>query len=179
MDAVGKSILKKGGFAVPFFAGDGRNVTDPVTHCASDLRKLCAVNETIKKPNIHDQALLLEFSRLEDGTLWYPNGTLPHFEQDLATFLLVRGPYAWIGYVWSGCTDSGYPAGCNPECQAEDCKPCRFPKPRDAHPFARPAALVADYGAPLEGSYCKETSHGSGIFSREWTKASVRLDCNT
>ena len=42
--------------------------------------------------------------------------SLPYFEQDLATFLLVRGPYAWIGYVWSGCTDSGYPRGCDPNC---------------------------------------------------------------
>jgi hypothetical protein len=37
----------------------------------------------------------------------HPNGTLPYFEQDLATFMLVRGPSAYLGYVWSGCTDSG------------------------------------------------------------------------
>ena len=65
------------------------------------------------------QALLLEFSRVDhhaDIGLWFPNGSLPYFQQDLATFLLVRGPFAWIGYVWSGCTDSGYPAGCDPNC---------------------------------------------------------------
>jgi hypothetical protein len=26
------------------------------------------------------------------------NSTLPNFDQDLATFLLIRGPYAWLGY---------------------------------------------------------------------------------
>jgi len=25
--------------------------------------------------------------------------------QDLASFLLVRGPYAWLGYGWQGCTN--------------------------------------------------------------------------
>ncbi len=26
---------------------------------------------------------------------------MPHFSEDLATFLLVRGPYAWLGYRWA------------------------------------------------------------------------------
>jgi hypothetical protein len=113
--AVGKAVLQKGGFAVPFFEGvSGRNITDPQTTCKADLAQLCKVNETTKRPNIHDQALLLEFSRVAEGQappgwLWFLNGSLPYFEQDLATFLLARGPHAWIGYVWSGCTDSGYP----------------------------------------------------------------------
>jgi hypothetical protein len=25
--------------------------------------------------------------------------------QDLASFLVVRGPYAWLGYGWQGCTN--------------------------------------------------------------------------
>ena len=36
---------------------------------------------------------MLELSRVDhhpDIGLWFPNGTLPWFEQDLATFLLVR-----------------------------------------------------------------------------------------
>lgn len=112
--AVGKAVLQKGGFAVPFFESAGRNITDPKTTCKADLARLCTVNETTKRPNIHDQALLLEFSRVAEGQappgwLWHLNGSLPYFEQDLATFLLARGPHAWIGYVWSGCTDSGYP----------------------------------------------------------------------
>ena len=28
---------------------------------------------------------------------------LPDLAQDLASFLLVRGPYAWLGHGWVGC----------------------------------------------------------------------------
>ena len=59
---------------------------------------------------------LIEFSRVDDGKNlghaappWFPNGSLPYFEQDLATFLLGRGPYVWLGFGWSGCTDSHPP----------------------------------------------------------------------
>jgi hypothetical protein len=38
----------------------------------------------------------------------YTNGseaaTLPHFDEDIAGFLLIRGDYAWIGFAWLGCT---------------------------------------------------------------------------
>ena len=68
--------------------------------------------------------------------------------------------------------------GCNEDCQQDDCKPCRFPKPRDSHPFPRPDSLDVDYGEPVAGSACAETSPGSGIWQREWTKARVQLNCN-
>eukprot|EP01047_Picozoa_sp_COSAG01_P062814 COSAG01_NODE_8051_length_2940_cov_1.546287_3_plen_256_part_00 len=180
--AVGQAVLAKGGFAVPFFQGAGRNITDPAASCRSDLARLCKVNETTKRPNIHDQALLLEFSRVQPGKaplgwLWLLNGSLPHFKQDLATFLLARGPYGWLGYVWSGCTDSGYPAGCNHRCEAADCNPCRYPMQRDSAPFPRPPELDWDYGEPI--SYCTESPAGSGVYTREWTKASVSLNCSS
>ena len=60
--AVGESVLKRGGFAVPYFAAMQRNVTDPVTHCQRDMQTVCKGNKTTGRPNIHDQALLLEFS---------------------------------------------------------------------------------------------------------------------
>lgn len=183
--AVGKAVLSRGGFAVPYFVSSGRNETDPATHCATDLRRMCAVNTTTGKPNVHSQALLFEFSRVDhkaDIGLWYPNGSLPFFEQDLATFLLVRGPYAWIGYTWSGCTDSNYPAGCDLHCNGttNNCKACRFPLARDAHPFPRPPALDDDYGEPLTATeFCSETAPGTGVFTRRYTKATVSMDCNT
>ena len=40
-----------------------------------------------------------------------------------------------------------------------------------------PDALAGDYGTPV--GICEETAAGSGIFRREWTKATVELDCNT
>lgn len=174
-EAVGKHVLAKGGFAMPYFEGTGIHNTDPKANCAEDLRRLCSVNPVTGVPNVTKQALLHPFSRQDHTELWSVNGTLPYFEQDLATFLLVRGPYAWLGYEWSGCTDSGYPTGCDKHCLQDDCKPCRFPVSRDANPFPRPAAMDDDYGTPV--GYCKEAA--PGVFRREWTKADVELDCNT
>ena len=74
---------------------------------------------------------------------------LPHFWQDFATFMLVRGPYAWLGYSW---------VGCNVE-------------------YEYPDALLSKYGAPL--GVCAETSHGSGVFVREFANAKASMDCNS
>ena len=75
---------------------------------------------------------------------------LTAFKQDLANFLLIRGPFAWLGHGWNGCS-------------------------RD-YPF--PPEFDLDYGEPLD-AVCKETSLNSGIFIREWSKAAVQMDCNT
>ena len=40
--------------------------------------------------------------------------------------------------------------------------------------YVRPKALDTDYGEPL--GFCKETS--PGVFERNWTKASVKMDCH-
>ena len=84
-----------------------------------------------------------------------PNGSLPAFEQDLATFLLVRGAFAWLGYGWLGCGDATGSAA--------------------AGPYVRPPALELDYGTPI--GHCEETGPSSGVFRREWTKASVQMSC--
>ncbi len=61
----------------------------------------------------------------------------------------VRGPYAWLGHGWEGC-DRVYP---------------------------RPADLDVDYGVPL--GICGETSPGSGVFVREWSRATVQMNCSS
>eukprot|EP00729_Bicosta_minor_P019204 gene19204-1135_t len=33
---------------------------------------------------------------------------MPDFNQDLANFLLIRGPFAWLGHGWKGCSQD-YP----------------------------------------------------------------------
>eukprot|EP01052_Picozoa_sp_SAG31_P033563 SAG31_NODE_3812_length_3860_cov_1.918107_2_plen_111_part_00 len=56
--AVGEAVLKKGGFAVPYFTNIQRfsnNISDPVTNCNRDLATACKVNSTTGRPNIHDQ----------------------------------------------------------------------------------------------------------------------------
>jgi len=75
--------------------------------------------------------------------------TLPNLAQDLATFLLLRGPYAWLGFHWLGCDKS----------------------------VLFPDSFTLDYGTPTE--YCSETKPGSNVFVRDWTNAVVQMDCNT
>jgi hypothetical protein len=71
-------------------------------------------------------------------------------ERYIALFLLARGDYAWQGYGWIGCTDK---------------------------PWPRPPEWDLDYGVPE--NICSETSAGSGVYRREYTKASVAWDCRT
>jgi hypothetical protein len=46
-----------------------------------------------------------------------------------------------------------------------------------SHFYVFPEELNGDYGEPTE--ICKETAPNSGVFTREWTKASVQMDCKT
>ena len=39
--------------------------------------------------------------------------------------------------------------------------------------------LDSDFGEPVDGQRCAETSEGSGVFAREYTKAGVQSDTNT
>lgn len=73
---------------------------------------------------------------------------LPDLLQDLANFLLIRGPYSWLGHGWLGCS-------------------------RD---YVFPPQLQMDYGEPM--GLCSETAPGSNVFARDWTKATVQMDCN-
>lgn len=105
--------------------------------CASDLRTLCA-----KGSPPQTRAMMFPFAGSDPSEL-------PQFQQDLANFLLVRGPHAFLGHAWKGCSKD----------------------------YLYPDALNADYGEPL--GLCTETAPNSGVFTREWTKASVKMDCST
>lgn len=83
---------------------------------------------------------------------------LPAFNEDLATFLMVRGPYAWLGYGWVGCSSGSEPPGGSGHC------------------YEFPEALNLDYGVPVNN--CSEWN-GSGVFSRNYTNSFVTFDCNT
>ena len=110
--------------------------------CAADLRALCAA----ASPQYGDRALMYSFG---PGGCQTDPSDLADFDQDLANFLLVRGPYAWLGHGWLGCS-------------------------RD---YSYPDALAADYGEPTE--LCTEDTGRPGVFTREWTKATVEMDCGT
>ena len=67
--------------------------------------------------------------------------------QDIANFLLVRGPYAFLGHGWLGCSRT----------------------------YEVPEQLSWDNGEPL--GLCSETAAGSEVFHRAYSKANVTLDC--
>ena len=123
--------------------GNGKHAhsMDPRPECAATLRMACAANSTWR-----DGALLFEFTR---ATFRDPF-PLPFVQQDVAMFLLVRGPYAWLGHNWMGCVDEA---------------------------LVRPKEIDVDYGEPVE-ERCAETAAGSGVFTRKWTTGIVRMDCN-
>jgi hypothetical protein len=68
---------------------------------------------------------------------------------DVARFLLVRGPFSWLGFGWENCVN--------------------IPPPLEH--FAG-----YEFGEPME--LCHESSEGSGVFTRRWSRANVTVDCN-
>jgi hypothetical protein len=112
------------------------------TECAASLREMCAAGAASPYHNATVQHQLTGPPAA--------NASLPNLMQDLATFLLLRGDYAFLGFGWAGC---------------------------GAHLLGSfPAELKADYGTPT--GFCEETAPGSGVFTRDWTKATVQMDCN-
>ena len=100
--------------------------------------------------HVSEGAFLFEFTRKNFSDVF----PLPFVEQDVAQFLLSRGKFAWLGFNWMGCVSE------------------------DQIQYLRPSQMDVDYGTPEE-EYCRETAPGSGIFTREWSRASVKIDCNT
>lgn len=70
------------------------DLKDPRPGCAAYMRKACMANSTVQQ-----LPLLFEFTR----KAFHDPFPLPFPLEDVAMFLLVRGPYAWIGYSWMGC----------------------------------------------------------------------------
>ena len=124
--------------------GTGSTCPGPLVNngsCAANLRQLC----TAASP-AQTRTMMYAFY---PGSCRGDPSVLPQFDQDLANFLLVRGPYAYLGHGWLGCSRE----------------------------YAYPTELNGDYGEPL--GLCSETATGSGVFTREFTKSTVQMDCNT
>jgi len=133
MQEVFNAVLSKGKFAWQLlWTGQGNSIKDigdtcpgPLVHqptCAADLRKLCQANS--------DAQTRFMMYAFYPGHCGGDPSVLPQFEQDLANFLLVRGPYAALGHGWLGCSRK----------------------------YVFPDALNKDYGEPQE--LCKEVSTG-------------------
>lgn len=132
MSAVYDAVVAAGGWAWQLWYT--WSVPSQAT-CATTLRQLCTEG-TSSGP--YTNALFV-------GYTGSPNVT--QFDEDFATFMLVRGPYAWIGFAWVGCITS----------------------------YEYPANLTLEYGTPT--GTCAETSPGSGVFTRDFTLATATMDC--
>ena len=105
--------------------GKGSTCPSPLVNnvsCATQLRALC----TAASPA---QTRTMMYAFYPGGCSGDPS-KLEHADEDLANFLLVRGPYAYLGHGWLGCSRE----------------------------YAYPAALNGDYGEPM--GLCTETTPG-------------------
>ena len=90
------------------------------------------------------------------NTIIWPDSPV---KQEIAAFLLMRGPYAYIGYGTWGMT---WPVGVS------------FLHTNHTSPLPLPKYMREDYGVPL--GLCSEVS--DGVFKREFSKSMITLDCN-
>ena len=135
METIQESVIQNGGFAWQFF---NEQQTPNQTECLSFYRAACAPTSEFQT-----DAIMYQYALGADGAFL-------NFTQDLSSFLLTRGPYAWLGYAWLSCS----------------------------YNWQFPDALYVDYGVPL--GVCAETVPGqSGVFTRQWTNATVSIDCNS
>ena len=163
--------------------------------CAQTLRQWCSPTSTeVRSP------LLYQLMAGENCGRQFNATYLPGWEQDLANFLLIRGDYAWLGYAFGQCdsSENGFPnipalhadygasgraraaarARCSVQCGRERARSlarslaCLLATLTAAR--ARPRPSLA--GVPTGN--CSEVG-ASGVFVRDYTKASVRMDCNS
>lgn len=150
MAACQAAIVEHGGYNWQLL----RNTGSPSKpQCAERIRASCNASSAEQTA-----AMIHKISYNWTGN--YTGVALTQFPMDLAHFLLTRGPYGWLGYGWMGC-------GCGWE--HGGAMPCDSIYPW--HP-----ALDVDYGTPTE-KLCKEIA--PFVFTREWSKSTVTVDCNT
>ena len=138
-------VLDLGGFDWRMFSPGAGTCDGPPfkkEDCATYMRTQCQPDATLQS------SAMMYGLGVGCKLVLGPDGDPLDFEQHLASFLTIRGPYAWLGWAWVGC-------GVVPP---------------------RPDGMDKDYGEPM--SHCTETAANSGVFTREWTKATSTIDCN-
>ena len=117
MTEANQAILDHGGFVWQLFNGgpmDGTYRPDPAwpgghttvqrESCAEQLRALCKSDSAPQKEMMYYGWQLGQGAAIGP----FPGGghspsNLTDVAQDLASFMLIRGPYAYIGTSWVGC----------------------------------------------------------------------------
>eukprot|EP01059_Diplonema_ambulator_P022936 TRINITY_DN382_c0_g2_i2.p1 TRINITY_DN382_c0_g2~~TRINITY_DN382_c0_g2_i2.p1 ORF type:complete len:427 (+),score=177.41 TRINITY_DN382_c0_g2_i2:99-1379(+) len=150
MTAAQSAIIAAKGYTWSLIPGQENANASPVMlqakTCAAQMREYISTNRWQNLPLIFG---------LNMGT--QPN-LLPQLQQDIAAFLLMRGPYAYVG---AGVWGMSWPAGVEFDKQQPQQK--------------RPKEMDTDYGIPLNLA----TEISSGVFSRQFTNSVVTLDCNS
>jgi len=136
-----------GGFEWHLLAGYEAPLKGDAGQCKAFFVEACLPHSTP-----YDSALAVYFTPDPEKP-----GRAPRWKEDLATFLLIRGPFAWIGHGFSTCSLGDESVGGAGEL------------------YERPPALDVEYGAPL--GLCSEMQ--PGVFTRKWSKATVTFDCAT
>ena len=123
-------------------------------NCAAAIRKFCTKGSQAQR-----RAMMFPFQGPSTAAL-------PMFKQDLAAFLLTRGPHAFLGHSWKGCSQQyAFPPQLNlVSTGLAGMAVCLQPQ-RHCVPNAGADRCFAkqDYGEPTD-TLCKETAAGSGIF---------------
>jgi hypothetical protein len=160
MGAVQQYILDHGGYTWSLIPGEANANAQPLlmnrSTCASTLREAC-------RPGSRWQQLSTLFGL--SHTKGWTSTTLAQLDQDLAYFLLARGPYAWIGWGKWGMDWPSF------SCWSQ-WRPCSneiIPLPAQLTPGG------LDVGEPM--GICTELGSGSGVFVRNYSKVDVQLDC--
>jgi hypothetical protein len=141
MELVQEAILKNNAYTWSLIPGQANANAQPLI--VDQKSCLQWMNQTCNPSNPFIDAPLL-------AGITYQNGT-PFIEQELASFLLMRGPYAYIGFGEWGMV---WPTNVN------------LP------------SLVwgSDFGTPID-DYCQNI--GESQFQRRFTKSTVTLNCQT
>lgn len=152
MGAAQKKILELGGYTWSLIPGQSNANASPLLlnkeNCETLLKQACQKESQWQK-------LPLLFGLTVNGT------NILQLKEDMAFFLLARGPYAWLGWgVW------GMTWPFNPE-------PAHGGLPPSPHGVPRPDIIDQDYGEPL--GICVEEE--TGVFRRKWSKAVVEMNC--
>lgn len=156
MTAAQQAIVDAGGYTWSLIPGQDNADASPLMvgpdagSCNAALRDAC-------RRDAPWQSVPL-LAGLHPGNATSP---LPYLTQDLAAFLLMRGPWAWVGWGEWGMS---WPAG------------TAWNAPNGTS-VLRPVELDTDYGVPVDAQ-CYETEPGvTGIYVRRFTKAVATLDC--
>lgn len=158
-DALLARAAAQGSYIAPTYGGDSlsKRAGNSSTACAKRMRFFCG-------PGAAQPAAPRYFSVMYDKVPPPAFGLAPtNMDLDMAYFLAARGPYAWVGSgpILGWQLSHWWAPG-----------QTRLIEPRDF----RPHWFDVEFGEPA-GACTETVPDVSGVFTRNYSKASVRVDC--